>query len=83
MMVIVNLNDHVWVRLTDLGRELHREQHEALRKDVPKLGPYREPQEDAEGFTKWQLWQLMQHFGPAICLGCDPPFDLTIRLTEP
>jgi hypothetical protein len=80
----MNLNDTVYVKLTDYGRELMLKNYDALwaGRAVP---PYKFnlPQEDADGFSRWQLWALMQEFGPHICLGMRHPFDLIIRLQEP
>jgi hypothetical protein len=74
-----NVNDYVWVRLTEDGRQAHREYHQAR---YPML-EYRAPDESCGGWGKWQLWALMQEFGPMIHLGCKAPFETTIRLSEP
>lgn len=83
-MRTMNLNDTVLVKLTDRGRELMRANYDALWADR-KVPPYefKLPKEDAEGFSRWQLWSLMQEFGPHIHMGMQNPFDLTIRVEEP
>jgi hypothetical protein len=44
---------------------------------------YRPPEEDAEGWSKWQLWSLMSLFGPCMHMGCDVPFETDMRLANP
>ena len=77
-LVDFNINENVWVRLTQSGKLIHRRQHDELRKEFPSLGRYRPPYADAAGYTRWQLWDLMQTFGPHITLGGDPPFHTDI-----
>lgn len=69
------------VRLTDYGREVHRENFDALGIPFGTL-PYRPPTEDAEGWSKWQLWNLMQEFGPHMSLAGRMPFETTIRIVQ-
>ena len=72
-----NVNDYVWVRLTPLGYQIHREHQTSL---VPHY-PYTPPETDDEGWTRFQLWGLMQIFGPKISWG-QLPFETTIRVQE-
>lgn len=78
-----NVNDYVEVKLTDYGRQ-------ALRANYDKLGAscggklafeFKLPQEDKEGWSRWQMWSLMQDLGPHI--GMNPPFETTIRIQRP
>lgn len=73
-----NVNQTVYVKLTDKGRRILRENH------VKRLGRYplryEEPKVDAEGYTRFQLWVLMQEFGPHMRLGLDPFFEATIKM---
>lgn len=75
-----NVNDFVMVRLTDMGREILRKQHEELLRRVPKLGEFNAPKEDADGWSRWQMWNLMETFGPHVSLGMHVPFETTIRI---
>lgn len=77
----VNINDHVWVRLTERGRDIARAHHQALLVVAPRLGPY--CSYETNGWSRWQLWQLMQRFGADCHLGCDPPFETEISLVDP
>ena len=79
-----NLNESVRVRLTDHGKRLYRQDWERKFKPYVAQGlqvTYHPPKEDAEGWSEWQLWHLMQEFGPHLHLGCNPPFDLTIQFS--
>lgn len=77
----MNINDFVWVRLTDRGREIDRKKHDELRAIAPTIGPY---VPTAKGrWSRWQLWQVMHRFGEHCYLGCDPPFDTEIALVDP
>lgn len=76
----VNINEYVRVKLTDTGREFYKKHCEELYKNFPELMLYHPPKEDHEGWSKWQLWHLMQLFGPIISLGCITPFDTEIEI---
>lgn len=71
-----NINDNVFVQLTDLGRKAHRYFHTNV---VPQL-PYQAPAEDAEGWSEFTLWHLMEIFGPHLANGRPLMFQTTIRL---
>lgn len=76
-----NVNDYVRVKLKPNGREILRKKHELLNARYPKAKlHYREPLEDSDGWSKWQLWELMSKFGEHIHLGCDAPFETTIEI---
>lgn len=76
-----NINDYVKVKLTDHGREIHKQQYEQWFKDMPWY-EYTPPQEDAEGWSKWQMWDLMQTFGAVLYNGCKLPFETEIEIEE-
>lgn len=63
-----NINETVWVRLNEHGKQL--------------LGDTRKftATPDADGWSRWQMWDVMATFGPHIYLGCRVPFETTIRL---
>lgn len=65
-----NINEYVWVQLNERGKQI--------------LGDTRKytATEDADGWSRWQLWDLMATFGPHIYLGCLMPFETTIRLAD-
>ena len=80
-----NINDYVMVKLTPRGRDLHRKAHHALMASLPRTPDwaYSPPTEDAEGWSKWQAWDLMSSFGEHISLGGEPPFETGIRIMLP
>lgn len=77
-----NLNQYVWVRLNDRGREFHKKSEDELMGELPSY-KYSPPDENDKGWSKWQLWELMQAFGGAIYHGCNPPFETTILIERP
>ncbi len=80
-----NINGTVRVRLTQAGREEHKRQWSSLmgnnlaRASVP---PYSPPQEDRTGWSEWQLWDLMQAFGPSMALGAALMFETEIEMVK-
>jgi hypothetical protein len=78
-----NLNDYVQVRLNDLGRKIHREDFDDWTSRVTVPIEYRAPIEDAEGLSKWQLWSLMELYGPFVGLGKQMPFEIAIQFPVP
>ncbi len=77
-----NINHNVKVRLTGTGVEILKAHHEDLERYFPKIGPFVPPKEDGDGFSKWQLWDLMHTFGPYIQLGGIVPFETEIEIIE-
>ena len=73
----VNINDSVRVRLTDHGRKLHREHWDRF---VGDAYPYRAPEEDEQGWSGWQLWDLMSVFGEHMCMAGPLPFETEIEI---
>lgn len=66
-----NINDTVKIRLTDSGREIYRDFRARMRSPAE----IRDRPEDSEGWSSWQLWQVMSTFGgDHVSLGCLPPF---------
>lgn len=71
--VQININDSVWVQLTDMGKQMLKAEHDKfwtealsdtngqLLKPIPE---YKEPQVDEAGFSRFQLWDLMGRLGP-------------------
>lgn len=67
--MIVGINQKVKARLTDFGRKILREQWESLQEYYASLPEYVPITEDDEGWSEWQLWELMEQFGPHINFG--------------
>lgn len=80
-MQTFNINCQVRVKLTPEGRAAHAADHEAFWASVKARTPrYVPPREDAEGYSTWQLWSLMQAFGKHINLGGPLMFETNILL---
>ena len=80
-----NISDDVKVKLTDYGRRVLKEAHNELinKYNISKDSPvyeYIPPEEDNEGWSRWQLWHLMEKFGDVIYLGAVLPFEPTIDI---
>ena len=71
-----NINNEVKVKLTAEALAIHRRKFEELHKTYPHaLGEYAPPKVDADGWSKFQLWQLMHDFGPHMFCGSDQLFE--------
>ena len=77
-----NMNDKVKVKLTEHGRKVHREEHEKLFAGQKYSHVYSPPEEDSDGYSTWQMWQLMSSFGEWIYMGCAIPFDTNILVEK-
>jgi hypothetical protein len=67
-MVPFNINHYVWVKLTPHGRECARYRRLTFT-------------EDADGWSRWQLWELMNGFGSDLYMGHSRlPFETDIRI---
>ena len=82
-----NINNYVYVQLTDHGRGVHAANHAMLLASIglPHIKlPYRPPAEDADGWSKWQLWELMSEFGQHTRMGGEACFSTIIVInTKP
>ena len=69
-----NTNNYVQIRLTDFGREL-------IKKKLDEFPHRKPPVEDKEGWSEWQLHQVMYFFGEHCWAGTvEEPFETTIRI---
>jgi hypothetical protein len=74
-----NVNDHVLVKLTEHGRELRRRYFARLGLPDGLLPELKE----TDGWSRWQLWELMSIFGEHMYNGCRIPFETVIRVELP
>lgn len=78
-----NLNEYVRVKLTPTGKDILRKKFEELHERMPQaFKEFSLPEEDGQGFSKWQMWHLFSDFGEHIYLGCNPPFETEIEIIE-
>ena len=61
----LNLNDHVKVKLTDVGKDIYYHRFDGLiERGVNLERSY--PRVDENGFSSFQLWSFMELYGPHI-----------------
>lgn len=81
-MIIVNVNDTVLVKLTSTGiAELER-QHNELVEMYPSVKPFQPPITDEDGYSKFQLHDLIYKLGHLLSIGSCLPFETNIRISE-
>ncbi|GBF73066.1 hypothetical protein PA598K_01351 [Paenibacillus sp. 598K] len=82
----VHINDWVKVQLTPVGIEILRQQHEKQQQRIMILtdgtGPAKPftMRTDEKGYASFQLWSLMERFGPHMGLQKPEPFTELIVL---
>lgn len=72
MLPAFNINDWIKVKLTDKGKEILHNYWNRICLAVPQLKPdpsYFATHTDADGYTRFQLWEFMQIFGEHLRLG--------------
>lgn len=84
-MIKYNINYAVKVKLNALGRRVHRRFHDRVFTPGTEMAarfPYKPPKVDEEGYSTFQLWNLMEIFGAEMSLGFETPFDTEILLVD-
>jgi hypothetical protein len=75
-----SINNYVRIKLTDHGRAVHAADHVLwCARHNCKL-TYQQPEEDADGWSRWQMWALMEAFGHHVGNGFTIPFETTIQI---
>lgn len=81
-----NINHTVQIRLTDSGRKVYAAYRarntETFREFNVKYNNVDEHLEDENGWSSWQLWEVMSIFGPFLDHGVNPVFETTIIIPE-
>lgn len=73
----MNINEEVWVRLTQGGKKVYRKHFE-------RLGMKPIPRKEILGWSNFQMWDLMNIFGPHLHMGAKAIFkDNRIRFNQP
>lgn len=76
-----SINESVKVRLTDFGLQILEQQHDELCASLPVKTKrvWIPPAVDADGYSEFQLWDLMNSFGSYLYLGAAIlPFETEI-----
>jgi hypothetical protein len=81
----MNINNEVLVRLTPQGHARLMANHAELFKGQRHAPEYEPPKRTADGWDRFQLWHLMQQFGPHIFMGMPGQFFVNneVRLPAP
>mgnify|MGYP001432822685 CR=1 FL=1 len=79
-----NINHEVKVKLTKMGNAICKANHLKLYIHYPpnSVPVYIPPTEDADGWSTWQLWELMREFGEHMYNGAKVPFETEIEIIE-
>ena len=78
-----NINYYVKVKLTETGKKHLFEDWHKLMKDYPVAIQYRPPKVDADGYTRFQLWDLMSRLGEYTSMGLKQAFETNIIICIP
>lgn len=85
-MIVFNLNDAVFVKLTDLGyqrlADLHNRFLGKIRNWEARTPEYYKEQADANGFSRFQAWDFIQKFGPVTGLAMPDYYDTSILINK-
>lgn len=77
--IAFNLNWYVKVKLTETGMrhlmDRHLEMFEFWDRYGKMMPEYLPPKFDSDGYTKYQMWHLMQIFGSKMHMGGPLPFE--------
>lgn len=80
----LNMNSYVKIKLTKVGiQRLKRNHEEMFRKHPSCKTKFIPPELDEEGFCRMQLWQVMKNFGDMCYIGStELPFKMDIKIDE-
>jgi hypothetical protein len=77
-----NINNTVRVKLTTEGIKRLKENHNEVFKDYKGKYPFHLPEIDKDGYTEFQLWNLMSEFGQYIHMGGSLLFETEIDIPD-
>jgi hypothetical protein len=82
IQVDFNINHYVYVRLTPHGKECLRKNYNELASFFPDglSWEFTLPKEDKDGWSKWQMHDLMDSLGRYVGIGRQEPFETNIRM---
>lgn len=78
----VNINQMVRVKLTEAGERVLNEQWLRLRSICGNLPEQHPRKPDSDGMVGFQLWDLMERFGPHISMAGPLMFETTIDIVD-
>lgn len=72
-MQSLNMNCSVKVKLNDKGKDIYYHRHDKYFQS--ELLKPRFPKVDEDGYSEFQLWDLMKIYGEYMVMGLSTPFD--------
>lgn len=75
-----NINDSVKVKLTEIGLNEMKRQHNELNFLIPNLPDFTPRITDDNGYSTFQMHDLMNRFGHMMVAGLQLPFEPDIKL---
>lgn len=78
----INLNDIVKVKLTEHGKNIYYHRYDSISNPKVYGILHKYPKVDEEGYTRMQLWDFMQAYGPYIGLAMPnviEPLDIIVK----
>ena len=78
----LNINSYVNVKINNYGISILEQKHNEFQKQFPIIGDFKMPEPDENGYIKFQLWELMNIFGPYLIAGFEVPFEMNIGIDE-
>jgi hypothetical protein len=77
----LNISNYCWVQLTEAGKNELKKQHDELNfKYKGLLGQYEQKKEDLDGWSKWQIHEVMSNLGHMVISGGVLPFKPIIMI---
>ena len=82
-----NINDYIKVKLNDVGKEIFYHRYDALNSYYKNHGMEdiikpRYPEEDIDGYTKFQIWEFMKLYGEYVVMGRNLLFETEIIIED-
>ena len=79
-----NINHIIKIKITEHGYECIKKEQEKFElligEKLKKNWLLYDHKKDKNGWSEWQLWDLMHTFGNYIYLGCKAPFETNIQI---
>jgi len=76
-LIEFNINNYVYVQLTEIGLSQLKRRYDDLN-----IGKFEPPATDQDGWSKHQMWELMQSLGSKCGNGFNNPFMTGFRFDE-
>lgn len=75
-----NVNHYVKVKITERGMDILRKKHAEWVNLGVLTSTFTPPKTDADGWSEWQMHDLMHTFGEHMYMGPPAPFETTIQI---